>query len=237
MIEGVVADMDLKNPNIFQFETGLGILGSDAAVSIRCPHCRHLSQFPMLGQGCVFQKRVQSGAMRKFKATLRSCPNVACNGVVFVVQETSGIVVSVLPPELIDFSTESLPDRLALTLSEAIACHAAGAYRAAALMVRRLLEELCEENKALGKNLHDRITALKTQILIPEALYDAMWELKALGNDAAHVHAKDYDQIGRDESADSIELAKEILKAVYQHKSLVARLSARKKGVITQVTP
>lgn len=57
-----------------------------------------------------------------------------------------------------------------------------------------------------------------------------MSELKALGNDAAHVEAKSYNTIGVEESADSIELAKEILKARYQLKGLIERLQARKKS-------
>jgi hypothetical protein len=52
--------------------------------------------------------------------------------------------------------------------------------------------------------------------------------LKALGNDAAHIEAKDYDNIGRDEAEDGISLAKEILKSLYQLRGLVDRLRARK---------
>jgi hypothetical protein len=50
----------------------------------------------------------------------------------------------------------------------------------------------------------------------------------ALGNDAAHINAKDYDPIGSNESKLAIELAKELLKAVYQYASLVDRLSIEK---------
>jgi Domain of unknown function (DUF4145) len=95
-------------------------------------------------------------------------------------------------------------------------------------MVRRLLEEVCADNNAQGPNLHQRLQALKGNVVLPHALFDAMGELKALGNDAAHVEATAYDDIGREEAADSIELAKEILKALYQLKGLVARLQARK---------
>lgn len=56
------------------------------------------------------------------------------------------------------------------------------------------------------------------------ALLDGAKELKVLGNDAAHVIAKEYASIGREEAALSIEVAKEILKALYQHKGLVERL-------------
>jgi Domain of unknown function (DUF4145) len=98
------------------------------------------------------------------------------------------------------------------------------------MMVRRLLEEICEENKATGRDLHARLGALKGKIVLPEALFDAMFELKALGNDAAHIEAKAYDAIGKEESQDSIELAKEILKALYQLQALVGRLQARRNA-------
>jgi HEPN domain-containing protein len=129
---------------------------------------------------------------------------------------------------LLDFSLDNLPATCRETLKEAIACHAAGAHRAAAMMVRRLLEEICADNNAKGADLHKRLETLKTLVVLPQALFDAMGELKALGNDAAHVEARAYDNIGREEAEDSIELAKEILKALYQLKGLVARLQARK---------
>ena len=96
------------------------------------------------------------------------------------------------------------------------------------MMVRRLLEEICEDNAATGNDLHDRLLVLKNLVVLPLPLFEATGELKALGNDAAHVEAKAYDNIGREEAEDSIELAKEILKALYQLKELVGRLQARK---------
>jgi hypothetical protein len=129
---------------------------------------------------------------------------------------------------LLDFSIDNLPATCQETLKEAVACHAAGAYRAAAMMVRRLLEEICADNSATGSDLHKRLDALKGRVVLPQARFEAMNELKALGNDAAHVQAKAYDNIGREEAEDSIELVKEILKALYQLKGLVGRLQARK---------
>lgn len=75
------------------------------------------------------------------------------------------------------------------------------------MMVRRLLEEICDLNNAKGVDLHKRPEALKTKIVLPQTLFDAMNELKVLGNDAAHVEAKAYDNIGKDEASDSIESA------------------------------
>jgi hypothetical protein len=55
-------------------------------------------------------------------------------------------------------------------------------------------------------------------------MFDAMDNLRLLGNDATHVKARLYDNIGPDEAALAIELTQEILRAVYQLQSLTDRL-------------
>ncbi len=203
-------------------------------VSIRCPHCRELGSFDVAHTPTQFayRKAISSPpGTAVFFASIRICPNDKCRGLVFVIQ-CGNEVVEIEPPELIDFSTDDLPRDLQATLKEAVACHGAGAYRAAAMMVRRLLEEICDANGATGDSLHRRLIALKSKIILPQDLFDAMFELKALGNDAAHIQAKAYNTIGKEEAADSIELAKEILKALYQLKGLVSRLQARKASPV-----
>lgn len=200
-------------------------------ISIRCPHCRELGSFAMITGGArSFRKRgtkAGSSTIQMCYASMRVCPNVKCLGIVFIIEQGND-VVEIEPPELLDFNPEGLPPRLQQTLREAVACHGAGAYRAAAMMVRRLLEEICEANDAKGSNLHQRLAALRKCIVLPEPLFDAMSEHKALGNDAAHIEAISYDNIGAEESQDSIELAKEIVKSLYQLKGLISRLQARK---------
>lgn len=198
--------------------------------SIRCPHCSHVGAFQSSSTVLQYWKSLKGTTKLRaasVNACIRVCPNPQCMGIVFTL-ELSGDKTTVLPPELIDFEPNGLPSNLLATLREAIACHAAGSYRASAMMVRRLLEEICEESSAEGKDLHARLIALKSKITLPEELFDAMGELKALGNDAAHISAKNYTNIGKDESEDSIELAKEILKARYQLKGLVERLRGRR---------
>jgi hypothetical protein len=92
-----------------------------------------------------------------------------------------------------------------------------------------VLEELCDDKKAIGSDLKKRLASLSGNVVIPKELLDAADELRLLGNDAAHINAKDYDKIGQEESKLAIELAKELLKAVYQYASLVDRLKALKK--------
>jgi len=88
---------------------------------------------------------------------------------------------------------------------------------------------VCNDKGAAGGDLKQRLAALSGSVVVPKELLDAADELRLLGNDAAHVNAKNYDLIGANESRLAIELAKELLKAVYQYASLVDRLKALKK--------
>jgi hypothetical protein len=89
-----------------------------------------------------------------------------------------------------------------------------------------LLEELCEDRGASGSNLKERLSALSKNIVVPAELLQAADQLRILGNDAAHLEAKVYENIGDAEVRLAIGLAKEILKASYQYKGLLSQLKA-----------
>jgi len=156
---------------------------------------------------------------------MRQCPNENCNALVFIVLDPQKGLVEAFPPEVIDFDATDLPPNILETLEEAIRCHSYKAYKATALMVRRVLEELCEDKGATGNDLKARLQNLGGTITVPNELLDAADELRLLGNDAAHVKAKDYDAIGELEATAAVALAKELLKATYQYSSLVNKLS------------
>ena len=200
-------------------------------VSLRCPHCNHQGSFhgfPNISDISWVERPTPAGPNVNFQAGLRKCPNGSCSGLVFVVL-SSGNVVECFPPEVLDFDSTNLPPNILLSLEEAIKAHAAGCYRASTLMIRRVLEELCDDKSAKGNDLKQRLAALGTSVVVPKELLDAADELRLLGNDAAHISAKNYDAIGDTECTLAIELAKELLKAVYQYTSLVNRLKALKK--------
>lgn len=212
-------------PNGYQF----------GPINLRCPACRHNGAFHAISHShdVAWHNHYQepNGAAKsaQFKAGMRVCPNKECRALIFFVEDKHGNR-TIYPPEIIDFDATNLPPRILSTLEEAIKAHAAGCYRASALMVRRTLEELCEDKGAKGKDLKARIAALNSVAVLPVDLLGAADELRILGNDAAHIEAKTYDQIGADECEIAIELAKELLKAVYQYTNLVARLQALKKS-------
>jgi hypothetical protein len=221
--------LNFRNANILQPDAGTQQFGTGNSmpISMRCPHCRNMGSFGSVTGHVQYSKTIAADrpTVQLCIATVRVCPNESCRGLVLTV--TGGRdLLQAIPPQSIEFSPEGLPQECADTLAEAAACHAAGAYRASAMMVRRLLEEVCALNNARGANLHQRIEALKSLITLPQPLFEAMQELKALGNDAAHIEAKAYDNIGEEESEVSIKLAGEILKSLYQLKGIVAKLQS-----------
>lgn len=199
-------------------------------VALRCPGCRHQATFQPLGNVSDF--RIEQGIF----GGQRVCSTPDCNTHVFVLHDGVA-VLEAYPPELIDFDPTGIPDGIRDTLAEALNCHANGCYRAAAMMVRRTLEELCEHQGVPStdtetKNstsLKARLDGLKDVVVLPGALFEALHDLRLLGNDAAHVVSKDYDNVGQNEVEIAVDVTKEILKAVYQLDHIVSRLRALQK--------
>jgi hypothetical protein len=198
-------------------------------INVRCPECGQNGSFHGIHNVADVTWRVPfkdekgNPALRLGRGGIRMCPNLECRALVFYAQEGSQPITT-YPPEVLDFDATNLPPNIHQSLEEAVKAEAAECHRAAALMVRRVLEELCADQKAEGKDLMTRIAALHAVAVVPPALLEAANELRILGNDAAHVEAKAYDDIGKNEAVLAIELAKELLKAVYQYSDLLKRL-------------
>jgi hypothetical protein len=220
--------INLKAPN------GQSIQNADLVPNLRCPHCMNMGSFTkIIAQDLNIQhlgdKQGGSAEIGRSIIGIRTCPNRDCLGLILVVMDNKGGVVA-LPSEVLDFDATDIPSAIAASLEEAIKCHSAQCYKAAALMVRRVLEELCEERGATGGNLKERIVSLSAIIVIPQDLIQAADHLRLLGNDAAHIEAKTYEAIGEPEVRIAIDLTKELLKGAYQYKALLGRLTALQKG-------
>jgi len=192
-------------------------------VSLRCPSCHQQGTFEPVDLADLWIE------VDQVKLGQRRCPNPACFAHLFVVIGPTGGLVAAYPPERIDFDATNLPTEVLKALEEAITCHANECYTAAAIMVRKSMEELCRDRNAQGANLKDRIKDLGTKIVIPKELFDGLDDIRLLGNDAAHVESQVFEQVGPDEVEIGMEFTKEVLKAVYQYTALLARLQALKK--------
>jgi hypothetical protein len=209
---------------IFKMQSVGPKMGRGTQLRMRCPACRQQGTFDQPDEDFSF---LATGGPAPHMAGVRVCPGANCRAIVLAVFSLNQAVVS-YPAERIDFDDTKIPASISAALTEAITCHAQECHIAAAIMVRKTLEQLCEEKGAQGSNLKQRLKALGSSVLIPPTLVDAMEHLRLLGNDAAHVEAKIFAQIGDAELKAAIALTKEILKAVYQYEDLLAQLAALK---------
>lgn len=198
-------------------------------VSLRCPACRRDVTFESIGYTDTV---LLVEGLGRFRAGQRRCGNPECRAHLFVVINWGArrqAVVATYPPETIDFDSSDVPERVVASFEEAITCHAHRCYVAAAIMVRKTLEEICVDRGADGGNLRQKIEALGTTVVLPQTLLTGLDDLRLLGNDAAHLESRVYEQVGQEELEVAIDVAKEILKATYQYESLMGRLRALKK--------
>lgn len=220
------------NPSTLRSPNTHANISATIVPNIRCPHCMHMGAFTQIIQHDLHISHIErKGPSQTQVGTsvigLRICPNSLCKGVVCFVHDPKGDIV--LPNEVLDFDVTDIPAAIANSLEEAIKCHSGQCYKASALMVRRVLEELCDERGAKGSNLKDRLNALSTTMVLPSELLKAADHLRLLGNDAAHIEAKTYENVGEPEVRAAIDLTKELLKAAYQYKGLLGRLTALQK--------
>jgi hypothetical protein len=158
----------------------------------------------------------------------RVCPNPACKALIWVVYGR-GEPVEILfshPPERFDFDASDLPEAVKEPLEEAIDCHAHGSLKASAL-IRRTLEAVCQDQgvRSYG-SLFDRIEALGQAVVLPTGMIDGMHNLRLLGNDAAHVEARQYLEVGEAEVEAALDVTKLLLGATYQSAKTLQALNA-----------
>jgi hypothetical protein len=219
-----------NNPIHIKPPNGHGVINVSMVPNLRCPHCMHMGAFTGVLQHDLRIDHIEirnNAQMSLGQSTIgiRVCPNLDCRGVVLIVFDSRGRTVA-LPHEVLEFDPKDIPAPIASSLEEAVKCHSMQCYKAAALMVRRVLEELCEDQKAAGSNLKERLADLSKTIVVPQPLLQAADHLRLLGNDAAHIEAKTYQSIGEPEIRIAIELTKELLKATYQYRGLLSQLAA-----------
>lgn len=214
----------------------LGIKNREASVqppstsiSLRCPQCKHMGTFEVRVPN-MMDLALRIGPVMAYSLGQRFCANPDCQGHIFFVYDIQKKKVAVsYPAERIDFDSTKIPQPVVAALEEAITCHANQCFVAAAIMVRKTLEELCADRSAKGSSLKDRIKALGKTVVLPADLLDGLDELRLLGNDAAHIESQIYAKVDQEEVDVAIDVTKEVLKAVYQYSSLVDRLRALKK--------
>ena len=194
-------------------------------VSTRCPGCGQRATFEKLGTDL----RLDISRRSPLTTGQRKCPDPQCRAHLFFIKNATELLIT-YPPERIDFDSTALPPRVQHALEEAVTCHANRAFTAAAIMVRKTLEELCRDKEISGQHLKGRIKSLGKLAIVPTDLFDGLDDLRLLGNDAAHVESTTYNTVGANEVEIALKFTKEVLKAVYQYTALLDKIRSLKKS-------
>lgn len=201
-------------------------------ISLRCPGCRQMGTFEGVQNVNDITLHIPKANVQNqtelHYLMQRFCPNKTCRAHVFVVA-TNGKILASYPPIRLDFDSSSIPPNITKTFEEALTCHANNCFTAAAIMVRKTLEELCENQGATGGNLKERIRSLGIKVTLPAELIEGIDHLRLLGNDAAHLESKHFNNVGQTELEVAIKLTKEVLKGVFQYADLIAELKSLQK--------
>ena len=191
--------------------------------AIICPNCRDSVQLLSLGSPSSF-----TGPQGNFTIGHFKCPNLKCLQFVILISQGGENIYS-FPLSKIEFNSQDVPLKVVSHLEEALTCRANNCYIAAAIMLRKTLETLCDELGIEGRTLNDRVKQFSTRVIMSPALLSGLEYIRLLGNDAAHIESKTFADISPNELDVTIEVIKEVLKALYQHQSLINKLQALKK--------
>lgn len=128
------------------------------------------------------------------------------------------------------------PAHIADPASEAHTCLSAGAYRAAILMARAVVEASCKAKGITSGRLVTKIEKLHAEGIINDQVYAEATEIRLLGNDMAH---GDFDQeVTATDAEDMLAFMAEVIEEVFQRPARVQRRkSKRQLEVSTSWTP
>ena len=197
------------------------------AITGICPHCTVEVLFRNIYGDC--QLLGAGGKGIKYLAGLRICPRPECEGFAYFLWEIDGVKPLDSYPSVIRVvDAVGVPSNITRYLNEALECASNQNYYAAAVMIRRTLEELCASKKIKGKQLVKKLENLQDEVTLPPALFKAMKNIRLLGNDAAHVLSKTYDDIQSEHIEIALSFTQEILRGVYHYDELLKSMEELK---------
>lgn len=116
---------------------------------------------------------------------------------------------------------EEVPSVIAEAASEAYSCHSFGAYRAAVLMARSVVEALAKDKGHTSGNLASKIDALVESRLIPPLMGETAHEIRFIGNEMAH--GDFVNAVSEEECDDVLSFMEVLLESVYEQPMRVRR--------------
>jgi len=182
--------------------------------SIYCPHC-HKHTALSVARGLDYNGVIDGYSIyfsekgKWWMGVCNSCQNVV------LVQEThdkKGAVKNFFPRPLPKPVDERIPSPIKDDFEEAIRCFSASAYRGTASLCRRVLQLICLDKGAEGKDLITQIKDLQNRGVITKEMEDWAHSVRWIGNDASH---PDKNIVEIEDAEDVLNLVEQMIHILY----------------------
>lgn len=203
----------------------------------QCPYCKKEVNFLPINELkdiCCDYSEYSDDSHNAVYMGFRECSNPNCEEV-FVVRlrfvanprnfdRTTGeidydediVEIETLPKAENSSSFEYIPSNIENSYNEANKCFYNECYIASAIMIRKTLEELCEDQQISGNNLKEKLKNLCKTETLPVRINSDIDILRKLGNAGAHINLKDFNKIGEREVKIALKIITNILMMLYE---------------------
>lgn len=106
----------------------------------------------------------------------------------------------------------TIPDLVKKATIEAEKCFAVGAPNACGTMARRAVDALCQEKKAEGKDVYNRLEDLKNKGILPKELWEWGNQLRIFGKKGAH---PEFEELEDSDAEAAVKFLRDLLKYSY----------------------
>ncbi len=196
-----------------------------------CQHCKRDVVFMPVSKDKAFGGHPNKQKVPEYTFIgLRQCP--ACHHVTTIIARgttpENAVIKEYWGRGRFEVNWIPVPERIAGALNDAVRCQTQGMYTLAATAIRSSIDLMCDDMGATGKDLIDRIRNLKDRMVLPNDIIDGMHTLRIFGNEGAHIYTKVFD-VTEQECSIALDLATEIARSLYAHRSLINRMNELKK--------
>ncbi|MGW3368315.1 DUF4145 domain-containing protein [Streptosporangium canum] len=187
---------------------------SETHFVLNCPLCGEMTSFSIEAK-VTSERHSWDGQNMRFMLLL--CEY--CQDILIAKQEGDDDVW--LAPEFLSAETKKMPrpplhphipEGLRRIHEEGMTCLWAGAYTAALVMVRRILEGVCILHGFTKKTLVQNLAEMKDVGLIDWRLFEWAQALRVIGNIAAHYTDE---EVAREDASDALALSEALLEYLY----------------------
>jgi len=175
-------------------------------LSGHCPHCERYTLFS-IGTSCT-----SNGS--HYRWSIGVCNH--CQKAILIYEtlgeygsyNTDSYYPSILPKPI----PENIPDFIKSDLMEDHLCIGVNAFRASAVLSRRILQMICIDKGAKGEKLADQIEELRQKGIITVDIAEWAHSVRWVGNNAAHPTSS---EVSKEDAEDILNLVEQMIHVLY----------------------